>query len=73
RGVDPLPADVSEAITARRFALIIPGDSLFDQDPALQQLLQTNYVLVQALSPSDAPPTLNAFIVRPAAVYRPRP
>ncbi len=72
RGALPLPEDLVTRLKGHYYALIISDNSLFEAEPALQQLLDTYYQPAQTLGPDDAPPTLTGMVVRPAVMYVPK-
>jgi 4-amino-4-deoxy-L-arabinose transferase-like glycosyltransferase len=72
RGAQPLPQDLVERIKNHYYAVIISDNSLFETEPALQQLLHTYYQPAQTLEPDDAPATLTGMVVWPAVVYVPK-
>lgn len=71
RGSDPMPPDLVQAIRAKKFALILATDAVFDHEPAFVELLQGNYVETETLPPSEAPATLNGMPVRSFLMYTP--
>lgn len=72
RGTLPLPSDFAARLAAGHYALIISDDSIFETDPALQQLLTAAYGPPTALSATESPPTLAGLHVQPRLVYRPQ-
>lgn len=73
RGEAPLPADLVRRLEGRYYAAIISdGSQYFETDPQLTTLLETHYQLSERLDQSEAPATINGFLVRPRAIYVPR-
>lgn len=72
RGQLPLPQDFVDRLKNHHYAAIISDQSLFEIEPALQQLLDTYYRPAETLTLDDAPPTNTGLIVRPAVIYVPR-
>ena len=73
RAREPLPPDLVTRIENQYYALIISDESeFFEDEPALRALLESQYVLVETLSPADSPSTLSGPITYPMAFYAPR-
>jgi 4-amino-4-deoxy-L-arabinose transferase-like glycosyltransferase len=72
RGSLPLPPDVVARIERRYYAAIISDESLFESEPAWQELLNRYYVPRKSLPPGLAPPTSTGLVVRPKVVYAPQ-
>jgi hypothetical protein len=70
RGTLPLPPDFAARIENRYYSAIISDNSLFETEPALQQLLDTYYTPTEVLGPADAPPTITGMVVQPEVVHR---
>ncbi|MEW5961029.1 MAG: hypothetical protein AB1801_25155 [Chloroflexota bacterium] len=72
RGVRPLPPDILARLESHYYAAIISDESLFETDPAWQELLNRYYTPIQTLPPELSPPTTTGMLVRPKIVYAPR-
>lgn len=73
RGRDPLPADLVARIESRSYTAIVSDESpYFEDEPALRQLIEANYVVGERLGDADAPLAPNGLSVRPRIIYVPR-
>jgi hypothetical protein len=72
RGKLPLPVDLVDRLKGHYYAAIISDQSLFETEPAWQQLLDRYYQPVETLRPDEAPPTNTGLIVRPTVIYVPK-
>ena len=71
RGELPLPDDFVSRLSDHYYAAIISDESVFETDPAVHDLLLTNYAPAETLDASQAPATNTGVVVRPELVYRP--
>lgn len=72
RGQLPIPQDMVDRLKRHYYAVIVSDQSLFETEPAWQQLLETYYRPAETLTTADAPPTNTGLIVRPTVIYVPR-
>lgn len=73
RGRDPLPPDLAARIEHRDYAAIVSDESpYFEDEPALRQLIEANYIVGVRLGEADAPLSPNGLPVRPRVIYVPR-
>ena len=72
RGALPIPADFEARLETHYYAAIITDQSDFEIEPAMQNLLSSNYAQSAALDATQAPATLVGVVVRPQLLYLPR-
>lgn len=72
RGGLPLPDDFVNRIELQYYAAIISDETLFETDPAFQELLAAYYAPTGILGISESPPTLTGMFARPTVIYTPK-
>lgn len=72
RGQLPLSPDFVNRLRQHYYAAIISDNSVFETEPAFQQLLEANYRVAETLKSDDAPPTTTGMTVEPVAIYIPK-
>ena len=77
RGSLSLPPDFTARLKNQHYNLIISNDSIFENDPALQALLNKHYNIDKTtnshLYDDLAPATNTGMVVQPQIIYRPKP